>query len=143
MNRILKVNAGVRYWEDADINGIPDIEDADEQYAPKMPCSKFIDGEWRWCPEIDASTGKILNWEQGVTADVHYKVCDECEIDYVDEDGNLICNNDGYYYCPRFLCPKENGYGDYIIMDIDENGQILDWDAKEVERWIKEKEGEE
>lgn len=143
MNRTLKVNAGVRYWEDTKVNGVRDEEYVDENYAPKMPCSKFIDGEWRWCPEIDASTGKILNWEQGVTADVHYIVCDDCEIDYVDEDSNLICNNDGYYYCPCFLCPKENGYGDYIIMDIDENGQILDWDAEEVEMWIKEKEGEE
>jgi hypothetical protein len=23
--------------------------------------------------------------------------------------------------------PKENGYGDYIVMDIDENGQIQKW----------------
>ena len=29
---------------------------------------------------------------------------------------------------PSTLSPKEPGYGDYIIMDIDENGIIQDWD---------------
>jgi hypothetical protein len=27
------------------------------------------------------------------------------------------------------MYPKENGYGDYIIMDVDENGMIQDWVA--------------
>jgi hypothetical protein len=25
------------------------------------------------------------------------------------------------------MCPKENGYGDYVIMDIDKDGKILNW----------------
>lgn len=135
MTRILKIDAGVRYWEDTEINGEIDIEDVNENIPPKMPCAKFIEGEWRWCPEIDAETGKILNWEQGVYADVHYKVCDDCKIDYV-KDGIVVCNNDDYYYCPDFLCPKEGGYGDYIIMDIDKNGQILDWNVEDVKNWV-------
>lgn len=30
-------------------------------------------------------------------------------------------------YVRNMLSPKENGYGDYIIMDVDANGQIADW----------------
>ena len=45
-----------------------------------------------------------------------------------DEQGNtvLAIEND---YVPKIMCPKENGYGDYIIMDIDEIGQIQNWKA--------------
>jgi hypothetical protein len=25
------------------------------------------------------------------------------------------------------MCPKENGYGDYVIMDIDSEGKIINW----------------
>jgi hypothetical protein len=27
------------------------------------------------------------------------------------------------------MCPKENGYGDYVIMDIDREGKIANWKA--------------
>jgi hypothetical protein len=30
-------------------------------------------------------------------------------------------------YVPKMLSPKEEGWGDYIIMDIDTDGQIQDW----------------
>jgi hypothetical protein len=28
---------------------------------------------------------------------------------------------------PRIMSPKENGYGDYVIMDIGADGKIADW----------------
>lgn len=34
--------------------------------------------------------------------------------------------------------PDEEGYGDYIIMRIDETGRIADWNPKDVEKWVKE-----
>ena len=40
--------------------------------------------------------------------------------------GTTLSSADGYV--PDTLCPKEKGYGDYIVMDIDENGMIEDWD---------------
>lgn len=142
MERILKIKAGVRYYEDSIVNGVEDIS-WDEQRKgtkPNIPCVRedteamSIDERWPWCPEIDVDTGIILNWEKGVVADIHYKVCDACEIEYY-EDGVLVCNNDGYWYCPSFLCPKGEGYGDYIIMDITEEGQILGWSMKDVFEW--------
>ena len=37
--RYLKVDAGVRYWEDADINGTPDVDmcECNGKKAPRMP----------------------------------------------------------------------------------------------------------
>lgn len=116
--KTLQVKAEVRYWEDAEVNGKPDTE-----IGQNIPCK---DGQ-NWCPEIDIETGKILNWELGKTANVHYKVADECGWDLKDENGVVVLSvEDGYV--PDVLAPKEAGYGDYIIMDIDENGVIADWD---------------
>lgn len=111
------VKAGVRYWDDSVVNGKKDTEEGDN-----IPCKK---GDL-WCPEIDIDTGKILNWKQGVSAEIHYKVADCCGWELRDETGSvLMIAEDGYV--PDTLSPKEAGYGDYIIMDIDENGQIADW----------------
>ena len=116
--KTLQVVANVRYWEDAKINGVSDEE------GSQVPCK---DSE-SWKPEIDLATGKILNWEKGKTASIHFKVCDEGSFYLKDENGNIEAQieND---YVPEMLCPKENGYGDYIIMDIDENGFIQNWEV--------------
>ena len=113
----LQVKADVRYWEDSEINGENDSKDGDN-----VPCK--VNGNW--CPEIDIEIGKIINWEQGKTAEIHYKVADGCGWELKDENGLVVLSlEDGYV--PDTLCPKESGYGDYIIMDIDENGMISDW----------------
>jgi len=110
-----------RYWEDSEINGVED--DAEN---PQMPFIRVnIKGEMFWNPVIMLDTGKIANWPQGITADIHYKSCDENEI-------RLLCKEDVGYgvvkeysgYVPEFLCPEKNGYGDYVIMHIDRNGYI-------------------
>lgn len=116
--KTLIVKAGVRYWEDSEINGVNDTENGEN-----IPCKNG----GLWSPHIDIETGKILNWKQGVKAEVHYKVVDCCGYELLDEEGNIVVSKeDGYV--PETLAPKERGYGDYIIMDIDENGQIDKWD---------------
>jgi len=111
------VKAGVRYWEDTEINGEADTED-----GQNIPCKN---GD-TWELKIDIETGQILNWKQGVEADVHYKVCDQCSWELKDENGETVLSKEDDYV-PKTLCPKEAGYGDYIIMDINENGMIADW----------------
>jgi hypothetical protein len=113
--KVLSVSAGVRYWEDGEVNGESDTE------SGTMPCKK---GEM-WCPEIDIETGRILNWTEGVTARVHYKVCDAGVYILSDANGNTVSELEGYV--PECMCPAENGYGDYIIMEIDAKGMIKDW----------------
>lgn len=115
--KTLQVKANVRYWSDSEVNGEHDTENGDN-----IPCKN---GDL-WMPEIEIETGKILNWKQGVKADIHYKVSDECGWELKDEKGNTILSaEDGYV--PDTLCPADSGYGDYIIMNIDENGIIEDW----------------
>jgi len=115
--KTLIVHAGVRYWEDADVNGVED------ENGNLIPCRVGDD----WKPIIDIDSGIIKNWKQGVKADIHYKVCDECGWDLLDENGNILLRaEDGYV--PDTLCPAESGHGDYIIMNVDENGQIADWE---------------
>ncbi len=114
--KTLVVKAGVRYYEDATVNGVEDTE------GDLIPCKQ---GEL-WCPIIDIDSGVITNWKQGVKAEVHYKVCDAGSYYLQDAEGNTVLSIE-QDYVPKMMCPKESGYGDYIIMDIDENGKIANF----------------
>lgn len=113
----LKVQAGVRYWEDATVNGATD-EDGSLIPLRSGDC---------WCPTIRLSDGVVLNWPEGVTADVHYKVCDAGNYWLLDEDGNTVATRLDDYVPDEFLCPTSEGYGDYIIMSIGPDGAIAGW----------------
>ena len=114
--KTLKVKAEVRYWEDAQIDGVSD------ENGTLTPCKN---GD-NWEPIIDVDTGKILNWEQGKKASIHFKVCDCCSWELNDENGEVVASLEDDYV-PSSLCPKRDGYGDYIIMEIDEEGNIKGW----------------
>ena len=130
------VNAYVRYWDDGRING-----ERDDEKCPTMPCVVKSDRDYRWMPIIDIETGQIRNWREGMTAEIYYKVCDEFECRIIDEKGGERCLIKDYEgYVPEFMRPKDRGYGDYIIMDIDENGYIQDWDKEEVLNFIENEE---
>ncbi len=116
--KILSVKAEVRYWEDGTIDGV-----ADER-GDLTPCR--VGNMWR--PEIDIETGRIINWKQGVTASIHYKVCDSGTYSIRDINSEEVIYREDYV--PGCLCPKENGYGDYIIMDINADGMIQGWKFK-------------
>jgi hypothetical protein len=113
--KTLHVQAGVRYWEDATVNELADEE------GDRIPC-RVNDC---WCPVIDIDTGVITNWIKGVTADIHYKVCDAGHYELKDIEGEVVATQEGYV--PTIMCPEKNGYGDYIKMKVDENGQIANW----------------
>lgn len=107
------LQVAVRYWEDATVNG---AEDTDGKLMP------FRKGDL-WCPEIDVETGIIFNWPKGITADIHYKICDEGSY-FLKNDHGLVAGIEDDYV-PNGLIPGE--YGDYIIMTVDENGHINEW----------------
>ncbi len=115
--KTLHIKAGVRYWEDAIVNGIED------EKGDLIPC-RVID-EDDWLPIIDIETGVIINWKQGTTADIHYKVCDAGDYYLLDENDELVLHKNGYV--PSCLAIDSNGFGDYIIMKVDENGSINNW----------------
>ena len=114
--KLLQVDAEVRYYDDAEIDGVEDDKD-----NPQMPCVEGLN----WKPLIDIETGVVLNWTPGVKAHIHYKVCDQGIYSLLDEKQNVIIKKDGYV--PDILSPNGRGYGDYIQMNIDENGNIDNW----------------
>lgn len=114
--KTLSVVANVRYWEDAEVNGVED------EHGDLIPCRE---GD-TWRPEIDIDSGVITNWKQGTTAKIHYKVCDAGVYTVKDPDGYVWMEINGYV--PATMSPADNGYGDYIIMNVDENGKIEDWE---------------
>ena len=114
--KYLEVQAYPRYWEDSKINGIHDDEE-----GTQIPCKK----DDMWYLNIEIDTGLITNWEKGKTANIHYKVCDAGYYYIKDINGNDVLEKIGYV--PDILSPKEEGFGDYIIMDINEKGYIQDW----------------
>lgn len=112
----LKVQAGVRYWEDATVNGVEDNE------GDLIP---LRDGDY-WCPKININSGVILNWPVGIIADIHYKVCDDGTYTVLNDKMEVLVTIDGYV--PNTMCPEGGGFGDYIIMKVDSLGKIKDWE---------------
>jgi hypothetical protein len=114
--KTIEVSAGVRYWEDAEVNGADDTE------GDKIPM-RNVDN---WAPIIDVSTGVIQNWPTGTHASIHYNVCDQFSAVFKDEKGETVVEIEDEYV-PDFMAPGGDGYGDYIILEIDSYGRIKDW----------------
>lgn len=123
--KFLEVSAEVRYWEDATVNGAEDTDG-------NIPLRK---GD-NWAPVIDLQTGIVKDWPSGVTADVHYKVCDAGEYWLQGASGNLVAKYKSDYV-PNLLSVGSNGYGDYIILKIDGTGAIQGWTRPDInaEQW--------
>jgi hypothetical protein len=115
--KTLHVSAGVRYWEDSSFNDKEDTEDG--ELVP-------LRNKDYWEPVIDIETGIIQDWPKGTTARIHYKVCDDGVYTLKDSTGKVVMKKDGYV--PACLSPKERNFGDYVILDIDENGKIDEWE---------------
>lgn len=124
----IEAQAGVRYWEDATVNGVKDED------GSRIPCRS---GE-TWSPTIELATGKVVGWTEGVTADVHYKVCDDGAYWLLDAGGKRIAKHKSDYVPGDFMCHGDNGYGDYIIMNIGPDGQIADYSRAEIvhDEWL-------
>lgn len=114
--RYLEVSAKVRYWEDSEVNG---VEDANGELMPHRA------GDL-WVPKIDLDFGQIIDWP-GVIASIHYKVCDAGEYWLLDENMRRIAKYKGRYVPNSFLCHGDNGFGDYIIFDVDAEGLIKNY----------------
>lgn len=118
----LEVRAGVRYWEDADVDG------QEDKLGTLIPMRK--DDDWR--PVVRLEDGKIIDWPKGTTASIHYKVCDDGDYWLLDENKNRIAKWVGFYVPDEFLCHGDKGYGDYIIFDVLEDGHIKDYRKPEI-----------
>ncbi len=125
--KYLRARCGVRYWEYAIINGVRDED------GSRIPCREGTAadndhlGGGNWRPTIDLDTGRIENWPEGTTAQIHYKICDDGDYELLDAGRNVVKSIDGYV--PAIMCPGDDGHGDYVIMNVGANGAIEDWRA--------------
>lgn len=118
----LQVDAEVRYWEDAEVNGEPD------DHGDLIPLKQ----EDRWVPVIRLADGFIGGWPAGTTADIHYKVCDQGEYFLLNAALQRVAK---YYsdYVPSILAVGDKGYGDYIILKVAADGFIEGWTAPSID----------
>jgi hypothetical protein len=131
----IEVAARVRYWEDGEVNGVSEDDD-----NPLMPGAS---GEM-WNARIALATGHIDGWPAGTTASIHYKVCDEGEYWLLNAAGERISKWRGYYVPNGFLCHGSEGFGDYIILSIGDDGRVIGWTVPEIEPedWVAFVDGE-
>lgn len=143
--KYLKIDVGPRYWEDASIKIEEKWED-DIDYleqkkgtTPKMPFAVKDETktytEYRWQITIDLENAKVLDWPQGVEARVFYKVCDDGTYYLLDADKNVLKKVD--CYVPDILSYIENGFGDYIDMKIDGDGNLVGYPKENTENYIQ------
>jgi hypothetical protein len=118
----LVVEANVRYWEDATINGAEDIN------GDLTPCRVGN----LWNPTINIETGEIQRWPQGTVASIYFKVCDEGRYWIVDDEGNMQAKWKGHYVPDEILAIGDSGYGDYIILEVGADGLIKDWKKPQI-----------
>ena len=141
-----------RFYEDSDMyigekkieigkngEGIPqeifdnfDIETSCSIFTKYFAKEKFIKFV------IDINTGVITNWPEGLEADIWWKVCDQGLYQYYDDNDHLVTEYDGYV--PDELSITDEGFGDYVGMQISEKGLIHGWEyvAQRIEKTIKD-----
>ena len=147
--KYLRIDVGPRYWEDASIkfeDKWEDDIDYNEQKKgekPKMPfavycedCAKRCKGDsYRWQITIDLENIKVLDWPMGVEARVFYKVCDDGTYYLLDGDRNVL--KEVNCYVPDMLSYIDDGYGDYIDMKIDSDGNLVGFPKEHMDNYIQ------
>lgn len=79
-----------------------------------------------WSAVIEIDTGKIRDWPEGKSGNLHLKVCDSGQYTVGnEEDASLAVIED---YVPHGVIPGK--YGDYVDLKINEHGIITNWPKK-------------
>lgn len=135
---VLHLKAYVRYWNDCDIIGVDKIVDEEDILSgtkPSVPCAVSEERGWAWEPIIDVENGLITNWEKGVELVTNFKVCDECAFTYFEDMENKLSYDN---YVPDFLSINGKGYGDYIMITVDSDGYIKNWDKEKCLKFCRD-----
>ena len=123
----IEVDAEVRYWEDATVNGIVDTA------GVLIPGR---DGD-AWKVRIRLADGVIEDWPANTIASIHYKVCDAGEY-WLSAGSVRLFKYRSDYVPDEYLCHGDDGYGDYIIMTVGPTGQIENYEQPDFDpdRWV-------
>lgn len=138
--KYLSAKIGVRYWVDCKYskdNGETwiDPDDNDEEEKAVVDDLKEIivpeNQRWGlvnyWKLEVNLDTGKVINWPRGLCIHTYFKVCDDGEYVFLDGEGKEVVNitkEYDQYYVPDFLALEDEGYGDYVYLNINGEGKI-------------------
>ena len=143
--KYLKATLGVRYWCDCEYSTdgenyidpcVDDTEEESENMKKMTPLVVNKDIGYKtsdyWEIIIDIDNGKILYWPKNFWLNTHYKICDDGEYVFLDEEGKEVVNitkEYEQYYVPDFISLEDEGYGDYVYLNIDGDGNIehADW----------------
>jgi hypothetical protein len=77
-----------------------------------------------WEATVEVDTGIIKDWPIGRSLFLSMKVCDEGQYSLLDADFQKIADHQ-HYYVPHCTVPGSDG--DYIKLEIDASGKILNW----------------
>ena len=124
--KFLKIDIPVRYEDDDIPFGFPFMIKQDD--LDKEKCERWIHyGDHdRWIATVDLDSHKLIGWPEGKKGEFYTKVCDEGFYYLLDAEGNVIISIE-QSYVPNKLIPPDDGYGDYINIEIDETGVITNW----------------
>ncbi|QHS09059.1 hypothetical protein [Sinimarinibacterium sp. NLF-5-8] len=114
------------FWEDSTFNDMEDDPAGSAFPLPRKGAAFMI--------LIRLHDGKIMGWPLGMTARLHYKVCDEGEYFLLDERMNTLAQWDGAYVPETIFDPDDCGYGDYVSLDIDDSGFVERWRHPQLNR---------
>lgn len=141
--KYLSVRIGVYFWEDIWINDVALDEDEDGSHVP------FADEDGYWSFTIDLDNGRILGWKEEVEKkcpdlkeiETYIKCCDICYRTMLDKDMKPL-HEEYNWYAPNILDFDDRdghyGYGDYIGLKIDSEGNIKNWPKANLDYFIRD-----
>lgn len=96
----------------------------EDDVAKDLP---FLTPTLMWSIMVEVDTGLIRGWPQGRSEHVFTKVCDRGHYVFLDDKMNTLIGLKGVYV-PHCIVPGQ--YGDYIDLNINEDGVITNWPKK-------------
>lgn len=81
--------------------------------------------------EINPYIGQIINWHEGIISRVCYKSRDRNFLSAYDKYNNKLGEYEGYV--PDCFQIYDNGFGDYVHINVDSHGFIEDWKLTQIE----------
>ena len=134
--KYLVATMGIPYYLDCEystdngktwIDNYDGSEENTETVKSLLPGTFTRNNELYWQIVIDIDNGKVLDWPKDLCIRTGFKICDEGEYVFTDENDKEIVNITKEYdqcYVPDFLSLEDNGYGDYVYININGNGSI-------------------
>lgn len=93
----------------------------------EITTNKYLQKYKAFILDIDLSNGKVKNWQQGISMKIYWKIVDQGIYEYYDENNQLFFSYEGYV--PDELAIEDDGYGDYVILNINKDGFIENWNS--------------